>query len=201
MAKVLLWIFGIIATIAIMCFIIYPSLFMKEKSLWGKYDDFEDITNFDSSTFDLYKKVSNISVRLRDDDPLISLDNDGVTYLFFDVVERTVDNKWPHKYLLDMVYNARNQFNIYCVAAIKDDSVVAKRCIETPFEPEKLIRLSQVTLGYLHEEGTSLVSVSLIHLDNTDEFGWEEAHIKYMKRKYNNDRDYFISHEVSYEES
>ncbi|XMB66414.1 hypothetical protein RI065_08920 [Mycoplasmatota bacterium zrk1] len=199
--KIILTTLGVITTIAIICFIIYPSLFMKEKSLWGKYDNFEDVTNFNSSTFDLYKKVTNISIRLRDDDPFISLGNDGVTYLFFDVIERTVDNKWPHKYLLDMVYNAQNRLNIYCVAAIKDDSVVGKRCIETPFEPEKLIKLSQVNLGYLHEEGTILVSVSLIHLDNMDEFGWDEAHIKYMKRKYSNDNDYLIIQELSYEES
>ncbi|XMB67815.1 hypothetical protein RI065_04695 [Mycoplasmatota bacterium zrk1] len=200
MKKVLLLGIVILLTLTTIIFLLCPSLFTGGKSMWREYTNFDDISNFDTESYDLYRRVSINTVYLEDDNPFMTLEDTKVTYYFYYGSSRTNDSMWPHNYIINFIHNARSQYNFYCITAVKDNKVIVKDCTETPFDPAEYEVVSSSALEVVLENGVMRYLFSVAHIDDmAEKEGWTQELIKFMKKRFRNDKDYMILVDLNYE--
>ncbi|XMB85581.1 hypothetical protein RJG79_09145 [Mycoplasmatota bacterium WC44] len=206
MKKVMLLRIGILLTLTTISFLVYPSLFTGGKSMWREYTDFDDISNFDTEIYDLYRRVSINSVYLEDDNPFITLEGTKVTYYLYYGSSRTSANMWPHIYPYDNIDKYLSHFNFFCITAVEDNNVIAKYCTETSFELvdyEELVDYKVVSSSAIElvlQDGVITYSFSVVHIDDIfDKGGTSEEFIHHMKKRFKNDKDYMILVDSNYE--
>ncbi|XMB85454.1 hypothetical protein RJG79_08480 [Mycoplasmatota bacterium WC44] len=200
MKKKLLWGVGVLFVITTISFLVYPSLFTGGKSTWREYTNFDDISNFDTESYDLYRRVSINTVYLEDDNPFMTLEDTKVTYYFYYGASRTNDSMWPHNYIINFIHNARSYLNFYCITAVQDNKVLAKDCKETPLVPADYEVVSSSAVQVILESGVMHYMFSVAHIDDVAEKeGWIEEDIRFFKKRFKNDKDYMILVDLKYE--
>ncbi len=199
--KIVIWLIRIIASLVLIVFFIIPGVFTNFRTMRTSYEDFEDITNFNKTTKDLFRNVSSTEVTLESDIPFMIVEGDNVTFHFYDVKEHIIDSKWP--YHMDLVKFSEVQIiknNKTCIAAVVDGSVVAKRCRRTIFEGYDKFAGSNSNYFAVYDDGIRTMDISLIHLDDMGSSGWSNEFIERIKNRHKNDKDFFIAEDIVYDQ-
>lgn len=185
----LLWTFGILIGFSIVLFIVNPSIFIERGSMWTEYNDWNNPTSFDTTTYDLYKPVGGRSITIESEPMIVLLDEELLIELY-NIEDIQYDGSWPYNSMLESKKNAANHMVQYAAVARLNNVVVAKNILYLTRDISEYERLEHNVFTRPFENGTLYMTISVLDYDQMGKNeGWSDDLIEFYKHWVYNDHN------------
>lgn len=182
MRKIVILVLSVAVSLVIFTYLSIPSMFNNGETVWREYTDYDDKTDFDSVTFDLWRKVSKKEVVLDSEVPFLVLFDANVRFEFYGVDQINVDYSWPYGYFWGRtdLMGGILYFN-YCIVALEKDLVQSKVCLQSIVNPDEFNK--SFDNGFIENNPNGYVE-RMFTLKVVDELTFTSTHASVTEEEY-----------------